>query len=800
MATTCDQLRAELAALEAQLRGDQEELKDASGQLKAALVALIRATKDRMREVQAELDRAGCAPPSRRSNLRIVGVERTQATQLFRSRAGPCIHRPGSNGPCEPNDIPMVAGKAMVLRVSVDESDFAEFPDIATISGVVQTRPVGRDAFDLPLTPFNAPIAARSAAEIDPTVSNHTLNFRIPANRCRDEIEVRVIVFDAARPGESGRTSNTVVQRIRFVDAQALKIRLVRIRYQNDDRGFDLPAPSTQDFWTTAQYVLKTFPIPGIEVLLDTEELYDGDFTSFFASGGPGAQGTTGTIFEILTNLALAEEFPGDVQYFALIPGGGANQAASGWAISRRNIGTVFQGSTMAQELTHNCCPPGEACRGHAPCGAPPGVDPNYPDYPAIGLPAGSIGEVGFDIVNGNALDPATTVDFMSYCSPTWVSPYSYEGLLRCFGRVFSAAAGAEVDDRPRALLHFDLAIQRDRTLVHRGPVFRTVGRLAPKAGERSPYTVELRDQEGRILHSQGLFLNDVHRDFDEAALDFPVTIPWHEEAARVNVIAGEECLLSMDVGETAPRVRIDSPAGGATLGGTQTVKWSVEACEDPAVHVLRYSSDGGASWIALAAGTSATELVVDLDRLPGGEECLFQVQTSAGLRTSSAVTQPFSVEPKALRPEIVLPATGTSHVEGSSVHLYGIARSVTASASSETLQWHSSIDGYLGSGSQLVLHALSVGRHCLTLSSDDGCGSEARTSVVLTVHRRGHGRVSVGDLPDRVLAARPSGRGQGAGEVELDPRAGRAANPSRESAGAALRTLAPGAFPLPSG
>ncbi len=96
-----------------------------------------------------------------------------------------------------------------------------------------------------------------------------------------------------------------------FVETATLKIRLVRIHYKNAARAMDIAAPTTADFWTTAQYTLKTYPIPGIDVVRDTVELYDGDFTSFFASAGPGAQGTTGTIFDILTNLRNAESFLG---------------------------------------------------------------------------------------------------------------------------------------------------------------------------------------------------------------------------------------------------------------------------------------------------------------------------------------------------------------------------------------------------------------------------------------------------------------------------------------------------------
>ncbi|MFH1843302.1 MAG: zinc-dependent metalloprotease family protein [bacterium] len=73
---------------------------------------------------------------------------------------------------------------------------------------------------------------------------------------------------------------------------------------------------------------------------------------------------------------------------------------------------------TMAHEVGHNFG------RSHAPCGTPSSVDPNYPHEDA------SIGAYGMDVESFAVKAPDVFKDIMSYCSPLWVSDYTFEGIL----------------------------------------------------------------------------------------------------------------------------------------------------------------------------------------------------------------------------------------------------------------------------------------------------------------------------------------------------------------------------------
>lgn len=87
---------------------------------------------------------------------------------------------------------------------------------------------------------------------------------------------------------------------------------------------------------------------------------------------------------------------------------------------------------TLAHELGHNWG------RNHAPCGGAPGVDPNYP------YPGARIGVYGFDVL-ARLVQDTERRDVMSYCSPEWVSDYTYEGILNFRGSTTASSVSNAV-------------------------------------------------------------------------------------------------------------------------------------------------------------------------------------------------------------------------------------------------------------------------------------------------------------------------------------------------------------------
>ena len=146
--------------------------------------------------------------------------------------------------------------------------------------------------------------------------------------------------------------------------------------------------------------------------------------------------------------------------------------------------------SILAHEVGHNFQ------RSHSPCGNPAGVDPNYPYANAI------IGVPGWDVFasSNNLKAPATYVDIMSYCSPPWISDYTYKGEL-AFRQISPAGIIVNADNAAVASSEGLLVWGHiENGMVTLEPAFRIpVKNPQPQSG---PYTWEAYDAIGRLMAS----------------------------------------------------------------------------------------------------------------------------------------------------------------------------------------------------------------------------------------------------------------------------------------------------------
>jgi len=664
------------------------------------------------------------------SNLTITGVEYNQVTQFFRSKLDPTTARPD-------NAIGLIAGKNTVLRVYVDIQTDPARPTIASISGLLEIRPSGSAIWN-PIQPLNGPIPPKSDSAINRRNANDTLNFLIPGAFSRGEVDYRVRVIDAAHPNQSGYTSGLFEGTLQFTNVAPLNVRGVGVHYTG--MGLNIPAPTIAALRSTLSFVQKAYPVGQVFVTGFDVIDYNGDFTS--TSGGGCGSGWNG----LLSKLHDMQGDSNDI-YFGLVPagvpargfgcGGGDGRVAS-------SLVNATAGRTAAQEIAH------AFGREHAPCGNPPNPDPNYPVYDA--LPSGSIGEFGINDA-GVVQDSAVTFDFMTYCGgpSRWVSPYTYEALLQNFPTVLTSP-----DEGPQAMQSLNELSEGQSTLsehlflsfrVYRGgsievfPSFHYPSLPTIKSGKWTPYGIELRDRHDKVLQAQRVWLTDPHRNLDSASLDFFKPLPFEEGTARVvfTCDAGEGCerkeLLAVDVPSEPPKVRIVSPEGGGQLSGKVRVAWEGQSDDKLLHYLLRYSNNGGQSWRVVAPTLRVTEYIVDLDRLPGGEKCQFQVLATEGIRTGMAISKPFSVPQKPRETTIISPPTGAVVVPGQTVTLVGESFSPDiGSAHPSEMQWSSDLDGQLGVGQEINLSTLRLGLHKISLQTPDGYGGQSITSIQIEV------------------------------------------------------------------
>jgi len=239
---------------------------------------------------------------------------------------------------------------------------------------------------------------------------------------------------------------------------------------------------------------------------------------------------------------------------------------------------------------------------------------------------------------------------------------------------------------------------------------------------------MELRDSYGRVLESQRIYLRDVYRDLDSAYLDFFKPIRFGLDVTTAAITCGvlgsceQRDLLTIDIPKKPPEVRIVAPErGGGELSGRVRFAWEGHNVGKALSYLVRYSNDGGASYRAISPAISETELIVDLDRLPGGEQCILQVLATEGIRTDEAHTPPFHTRRKSCELFIASPARGAVFRRGDVVTFVGEGFSPdTGSVPGSALIWHSDKGGKLGSGNLLRVRSLEPGRHRVSLSTLD--------------------------------------------------------------------------------
>ncbi len=223
------------------------------------------------------------------------------------------------------------------------------------------------------------------------------------------------------------------------------------------------------------------------------------------------------------------------------------------------------RGVTYAHELGHNFG------RSHAPCGGAPDPDPNFPD------PEGKIGAWGLDLATGSTYDPSDR-DVMGYCAPTWVSPYTWNGVAQWrAGSPHAApaatptvAAGGEED----GLLVWG-RIGPDGVEIE--PTFRAVPGPEPLGGT-GRWRVEGFDAAGAPVFSHRFEPAEVADAPRGPEYHFGMVLPLGKAAAdrvarlRVSGPGGTDELRAAPPGPAAaPAVE---PSARAIVGGGRRIIW----------------------------------------------------------------------------------------------------------------------------------------------------------------------------------------------------------------------------------
>ena len=240
----------------------------------------------------------------------------------------------------------------------------------------------------------------------------------------------------------------------------------------------------------------------------------------------------------------------------------------------------------MAHELGHNFG------RDHAPCGV--SGDPNYP------YPNGSIGTWGYDLESRTLRNPSERYDLMSYCSPQWVSDYTYEGAQN-----FLEQSPPKPQSLPQEGLLFSGRIRGDEVVFN--PPLRLA--VAPE-GKPSPYRLRADGVEAEVY-----VLED-----SEGTLHFQARLPvgaWNRVGLWRNGVLLKEAARGLEP-QAEPTVELKEE------GGFVRVRWTGY----PYLSLMHVAEDGSRTTLGL--WHRGGEARFPTEGLPPGGR--FEVQLSQGL------------------------------------------------------------------------------------------------------------------------------------------------------------------------
>jgi hypothetical protein len=545
------------------------------------------------------------------------------------------------------------------------------------------------------------------------------LNFLIPASICVGTLICKATIEDAADPSQ--HVLSTL--RMDFEDLPPVDLHTVLVHYTGVDY-FDKPVdaqPTPLDVLETLDYVMRTFPISdvtfdGCEVLPWAAKLAVGE--NFYNLAG-----------QIGTLRALSGT---DDLYIALIPPEAGCGGTCGLGGGGSALFFAKDGPSASHEIGHAL---GRSL--HTPCdmATAPGEDPSYPAYGSY--QRGSIGEFGFDTKLLSIQDPSSTYDFMSYCVPRWVSPHTYLGLAAVVkaGGFSSSAMASKASAWSADIAEFcrlGLRIRRGE----RVPTVEVTNAFQlrrhpprPTASQASDVMIEVVGDADQVMDVVSCDTPMYDASPEGPFLDYAVTFPWPSGVRSLRVTRAGVVLSTLEVAEEPPTIEITEARLVTTRRGTMVrVTWHGQAPDGvvPGLeYAVRYSQDGQ-RWRALASALNTSRLAVDLGLLPGGNQCRLQVIATAGLRTSVAETAPFHIPRKLRIPYLVEPHADARYEVGSPVAFFGIGFSPDFGLCPPAeVKWSSQKDGPLGTGYQLTITSLSVGRHRIQLSISDGLGHE---------------------------------------------------------------------------
>lgn len=224
----------------------------------------------------------------------------------------------------------------------------------------------------------------------------------------------------------------------------------------------------------------------------------------------------------------------------------------------------------------------------------------------------------------------------------------------------------------------------------------------------------------------------------------FFVVIDANPAIHRIALLLNGNEVGSVTTSQNAPTIQLLSPNGGETLDGeTVMVQWVAnDADGDTLTVTVLFSTDGGNTFRPISTTESAVGTEVRVSTLPKTDQGLVRVIASDGFLSSSDDSDGFfSIPNHAPLVNIISPINQETFVGVENVFFRASTLDVDEvgiELLGEHIAWTSSLDGFLGTGEELVVNAndLTEGVHVIEVEATDGDGGVATDQVAIRITR----------------------------------------------------------------
>ncbi len=524
------------------------------------------------------------------------------------------------------NHVSLVNGRPTTVRV------YARVNEAVPLSNVSVALFGSRNGLPLPGSPLVS--TASSAYPLSTSATtlrldiNKSYNFSLPVEWLAGQVSLEARVDSNNAYWENNESNNSFTYTANYITVPPLNVKIVPIRYYDTyyKKTFEL---SSEEVLKQANEfksaMMKIYPVGSIQMqvrsstytfqgdlgdyynLSDWDRLLDNIVTLKYSDGSPASEVYYGLI-PVVDSTGFSWWYSGVLGYgFVGPPTYGGPRAAIGLASGYvKAINYTVEGEvTAAHEIGHNLG------RLHAPCGGPSDVDPLYP------YSGGIIGQIGLDPNILKIYYPTSNYDIMGYCDNVWISDYNYSALMQ--SQLLFGSTAAEIEKQESLLLSGRI----DET----GRISFQPSYILPtyplQTTTQSDFQVQFFDENGQVISTHFLPVSLAQAE-EFSSIKISASIPLPEKTpSGIRILKDGAQIFQKSFGKLdklAPG--IDSPQITIQAAGPElNIRWGLP--DQPAL--LRYSVDGGLTWMTLDAENTAgswTGLIPGLTQ----QEILFQV------------------------------------------------------------------------------------------------------------------------------------------------------------------------------